>query len=250
MLPVKEDERPRYLLNIRGWPLNVARVAVLIFAIWAVYYQYQISLPHISSIPLLSPGQSEIVIIGQNFSPRQATVWLSAVGNQPRRELEVLSWQDDRITARLPAGVTFGSLEIQRPSIFGTHTSDPVSFITSPYPQNNPSSLPPVGITPDTAVSYQASDSSKDGTVTVQFKLDAGASYPLKDHQAAILLFDAVKMEVVSMEYASLLSAQADQAGNLKSASLRVPAGTSLPANLEVYVILDGFPLAGYPLGK
>jgi hypothetical protein len=250
VLPVKEDEQPRYLLNISGWPLNVARVAVLIFTIWAIYYQYQISIPRISSIPLLSPGQSELTILGQNFGLREATLWLSVVGNQPRRELEVLSWQDDRIIARLPAGVTFGSLEIQRPSIFGTHISPPVSFLTSPYPQNSPSGLPPSGITADPAVTYQAPDSSKDGSITVQFKLDSGVSYPLKDHQPAILLFDPVKMGMISMDYAALLSAQADQAGNLKSASLRVPAGTRLPANIEAYVILDGFPLAGLPLGK
>ena len=82
------------------------------------------------------------------------------------------------------------------------------------------------------------------------FKLAKDASYSFNDHRPAILLVDPDQTEVVFMDYAADLSAQADASGNLASVSLRLPAGMTLPAETQAYVILDVFPLAKEALVK
>jgi hypothetical protein len=48
----------------------------------------------------------------------------------------------------------------------------------------------------------------------------------------------------VSLDYRNLTAPVTDAKGNITEVHLRIPAGTTLPAHLEAYVIADVFPLA------
>jgi outer membrane protein assembly factor BamB len=123
------------------------------------------------------------------------------------------------------------------------------TYITRPYPADDLANHAPSGIAVD-QVLFTAPQKSQDGRVTVTFKLAKDASYSFNDHRPAILLVDPDKNEAVFMDYAANLSAQADASGNLASVSLRVPAGMTLPAGIQAYVIMDVFPIAKEPLVK
>jgi outer membrane protein assembly factor BamB len=82
-----------------------------------------------------------------------------------------------------------------------------------------------------------------DGLVTAAFVLDPGASYPASEHRAGLLLVDPATQEAVYMDYTANLSTRADAAGNIQSVTLTLPRGTKLPEKLDVYVILDVFPV-------
>ena len=61
--------------------------------------------------------------------------------------------------------------------------------------------------------------------------------------RAGLLLIDPSRQEAIYMDYLANLSTQADTAGNLQSVTLNLPAGTKLPGEVRVYVMLDVFPL-------
>jgi hypothetical protein len=79
--------------------------------------------------------------------------------------------------------------------------------------------------------------------------LDPGATYPLAHHRPGILLLDADLMEAVSLDYQHNLDSIADQAGNLSTLVLTIPARTRLPKELQAVVMLDLFPLHHQRLG-
>jgi hypothetical protein len=115
------------------------------------------------------------------------------------------------------------------------------TYITRPYPDRGPANQRPAGISV-TNLAYQAPTSKADGWAQAEFKLDAGATYPLSAHQAGILLIDETATEAVYLDYHANLSSQADAQGNLQSISLVIPKGTQLPENLQAVVMLDVFP--------
>ncbi|MDR3574495.1 MAG: PQQ-binding-like beta-propeller repeat protein [Anaerolineaceae bacterium] len=123
------------------------------------------------------------------------------------------------------------------------------TYITRSYPAAGPANKAPAGVQVGD-IQYQAPDSSKDGSITAHFNLAQGSTYLLKDHKPAILLVDTASTEAVFMDYQALLSAQADQSGNLSQVTLNLPAGTALPKNFQAYVILDVFPLADKQFGN
>ena len=45
------------------------------------------------------------------------------------------------------------------------------------------------------------------------------------------------------MDYKANPSTKADPAGNIQSITLKLPRGTVLPEKLDIYVILDVFPM-------
>jgi outer membrane protein assembly factor BamB len=116
------------------------------------------------------------------------------------------------------------------------------TYITRPYPPDAGASHRPAGITV-ADVQFQPPDDHHDGLVTAHFQMAAGAAYPLREHIPAILLIDADTGEAFFLDYHALLNAQAGADGNLASVSLRLPAGTKLPAHLQAVVILDVFPV-------
>jgi len=115
------------------------------------------------------------------------------------------------------------------------------TYITRPYPDNGPANQHPAGITV-TNLDYQAPTAKADGWVQADFKLEAGASYPLSAHQPGILLIDPAATEAVYLDYHTNLSGQADAQGNLKSVRLIIPKGARLPQDLQAVVMLDVFP--------
>lgn len=115
------------------------------------------------------------------------------------------------------------------------------TYITRPYPDNGPANQRPAGISV-TGVDYQAPTAKADGWVQADFKLDAGALYPLSAHQPGILLIDSLTTEAIYLDYHANLSSQADAQGNLKSVRLVIPKGTALNENTQAIVMLDVFP--------
>jgi outer membrane protein assembly factor BamB len=92
-------------------------------------------------------------------------------------------------------------------------------------------------------VSFTAPTNEAEGLVTANFVLDTGTSYPAAEHRAGLLLVDAASQEAVYMDYKANLSSRADPAENLQSVTLTIPKGLALPEKLDVYVILDVFPV-------
>ncbi len=116
------------------------------------------------------------------------------------------------------------------------------TYITRPYPPEGPANQRPDGIEVGT-VTYTAPTASAAGRVDVTFRLNPGAAYPLDAHRAGIVLVDSDQTVAVPLDYHNNLTATADANGNLASASLTIPAGTTLPPNLKAIVVLDVFPL-------
>ncbi|HMD89028.1 MAG TPA: hypothetical protein VKF38_07685, partial [Anaerolineaceae bacterium] len=123
------------------------------------------------------------------------------------------------------------------------------TYITRPYPADGPSNKAPAGVQV-TEIQYQAADTSKDGSISAHFQLAPATTYPLKDHNPAILLVNSTSSEAIFMDYHALLSTQADSSGNLSEVTLRLPAGTILPKDFRAYVILDVFPLTNKQFGN
>lgn len=116
------------------------------------------------------------------------------------------------------------------------------TYITRPYPPDGPASQRPAGLSV-ASVDYAPPTATADGQVTATFRLEPGASYPLNHHRPGILLLDGDNVQAVTLDYHANLHAEADAAGNLASVTLRIPAGTVLPAALQAVVMADVFPL-------
>ena len=114
------------------------------------------------------------------------------------------------------------------------------TYVTRPY--DGTANHAPTGIqVSDITFSPPAKDTN--GSATAIFALNPGASYPAADHRAGLLLVDAASQEAVYMDYKANLSTTADAAGNLQSVTLTLPKGLELPEKLDVYAILDVFPV-------
>jgi len=115
------------------------------------------------------------------------------------------------------------------------------TYVTRPY--EGTANRAPQGIHV-AKIDFQPSDGKAGAKVSAEFFLDPGASYPASAHRAALLLVDPQKGEAVYLDYLANLSTKTDESGNLKSVTLSVPAETSLPQSMLVYVMLDVFPAA------
>ena len=115
------------------------------------------------------------------------------------------------------------------------------TYVTRPY-EAGPANRRPEGISVE-SLEYTTPTGWRGGRVTVTFRLEEGAHYPLATHRPGILLVDAVRRQAVYLDYHQNLSAAADEVGNLATAALAIPAGTRLPEKLEAVVLLDVFPL-------
>lgn len=92
-------------------------------------------------------------------------------------------------------------------------------------------------------VSFTAPSKDAVGVVTASFTLESGASYLAKDHRAGLLLVDASTDEAVYMDYKANLSTTTDADGNVQAVTLTLPAGMALPEKVQVFVMLDVFPV-------
>jgi hypothetical protein len=92
-------------------------------------------------------------------------------------------------------------------------------------------------------VSFTAPSKDAAGVVTASFTLDSGASYLVADHRAGLLLVDESTDEAVYMDYKANLSTASDADGNVQMVTLALPAGMTLPEKIQVFVMLDVFPV-------
>ena len=115
------------------------------------------------------------------------------------------------------------------------------TFITRPYEVGGPANKRPEGISV-AYIEYIPPLRDKAGSVTAHFELEPGASYPLNQHQPALVLVDSAETASLYLDYRAKLRATPDTDGNLKALTLDMPAGTTIPRMTKVIVMLDAFP--------
>ena len=118
------------------------------------------------------------------------------------------------------------------------------TYITRPYPHDGPANKRPSG------VRVTAVEHNPPGTIVAHIQVEAGHSYPVDAHLAAILLVDADKMEAVPLDYHQNLKQTGDEAGNLRQVELALPKGVRVGEGTTVYVLLDLFPVYETILGS
>ena len=92
-------------------------------------------------------------------------------------------------------------------------------------------------------IAFLSAKEDSSGSVTASFALNAGVSYPAADHRAGLVLVDPATNEAVYMDYKANLSTAEDESGNVRSVTLILPADLAMPEKLQVYVMLDVYPI-------
>ncbi|MBI2382991.1 MAG: PQQ-binding-like beta-propeller repeat protein [Gammaproteobacteria bacterium] len=115
------------------------------------------------------------------------------------------------------------------------------TYLTRAYPPQGDANVRPANLavtaftlTPPTAVAS--------GSVDAALVVTRG-SYRADRHAVSILLVDADSGVPVAVDYQKSLAVAADAAGNVRSARLALPAGTTLPPAVKAYLIADVFPV-------
>jgi hypothetical protein len=114
------------------------------------------------------------------------------------------------------------------------------TYVTRPY--DGAANHAPTGIHVSN-VSFTASTKDAAGAVTATFTLDTGTTYLAAEHRAGLLLIDPTTNEAVYMDYKANLTTASDTKGNLQSVTLTLPAGSTLPGQVQAFVMLDVFPI-------
>ena len=81
--------------------------------------------PGITHIPIVPEGK-DLVIQGKNLGDRVGRVYLLT---QPPSTLDVITWSNSEISARLPQGVKSGTVWVSTNSPLGLRNSSPHDFI-------------------------------------------------------------------------------------------------------------------------
>jgi hypothetical protein len=113
------------------------------------------------------------------------------------------------------------------------------TYITRPY-DGAANNVPSGVMVKD--VTFTAPTKSQAGQVVADISLLPGINYLADEHRVSLLLVDPTSTEAVFMDYHANTGFQADAAGNLRSVTLALPKGLTLPAHVRVYVLLDVFP--------
>ena len=121
------------------------------------------------------------------------------------------------------------------------------TFITRPYSEAGTANRRPEGISVS-SLNYAAPTDVDPGALTATFALEPGATYPVAEHLAGLVLVDTETLKAVNIDYKANLSSEPDPAGNLAQVSLVIPAGTDVPATTRAIVVLDVFPFLQEPL--
>ena len=115
------------------------------------------------------------------------------------------------------------------------------TYVTQPYDPAGTANRRPAGISVS-SLDYTAPVWPDPGSIRVTFSLDPGASYPVAEHMASVILVDTQEVKAVGLDYHKHLELEQDGQGNLAAVSLRIPAGTRVPSGTKALVILDVFP--------
>ena len=118
------------------------------------------------------------------------------------------------------------------------------TYITNAYHPAvgaNPANQPPPGVALK-SLAYSAPSLLQGGSVTAALDLSGAGSYPAARHLLGILLVDESSGQPVPIDYHSNLTETQDANGNLVGATLAIPARTTMPASMSVYVMTDVYP--------
>jgi hypothetical protein len=114
------------------------------------------------------------------------------------------------------------------------------TYVTRPY--DGAANHAPAGIHVSN-ISFTAPTKDIAGSVKATFALDPGSTYPALEHRPGLLLVNQTKTEAVYMDYKANLSTTADAMGNVQAVTLALPKGLTLPEQVQVFVMLDVFPV-------
>lgn len=117
------------------------------------------------------------------------------------------------------------------------------TFVTGPYSARGKADARPRGVGLR-SLTYTPPGPSYGGSMTATLKLSRRARYPAAHHVVSIVLADASSGVPVGLDYRASESTAVDRRGNIRSVTLSIPPGTSLPASVRAYVVSDVFPLA------
>ncbi|MGF1506597.1 MAG: PQQ-binding-like beta-propeller repeat protein [Anaerolineae bacterium] len=113
------------------------------------------------------------------------------------------------------------------------------TYITRPY--EGPANQQPEGLTV-TDLSFTPPTGSEDGYAEVVFASER--PFSASDRRPALLLIDAAETQAVYIDYHNNLTTLTNPDGDITGVRLTIPAGTQLPSDLEIIVILDVYPVA------
>jgi hypothetical protein len=116
------------------------------------------------------------------------------------------------------------------------------TYVTRPYGRGGRANRRAAGVSVGSLI-FDPPTRRENGMVVAQLEYAEGVSFPRDRHRGGILLVDAARTEVVTLDYHHNLSTAADEAGNLATISLSLPARTALPEMMDAVVLLDVFPL-------
>ena len=87
------------------------------------------------------------------------------------------------------------------------------------------------------------------GSFGATVNVAAGMRYPAAAHVVTVVLTDAKTGALVPLDYHALTTVTTGATGQLDGVTLRIPAGTTLPAGVTATVVTDAFPLATEQFG-
>ena len=192
---------------------------------------------------------------GNNFILENRTVTIPVTGIPiPFTFLEMRGQLNDQLNA-LPGTTMYADSQVMKIPTFGPYLviaglANNVyekllvsgTFIIHPYQSTLAANKRPSGVHIG-QVNFTPPAEDAEGIVSVDINVENGTSYSSEDHRAGILLVDADRSEAVFLNYLENLETETDLNGNLKSVKLNIPAGTQLPEKLDVFVMLDVFPV-------
>jgi outer membrane protein assembly factor BamB len=114
------------------------------------------------------------------------------------------------------------------------------TYLTQAYARRGSANRRPRGVAV-TDVALDPPTATAHGHAVAQL---AASRYLAAAHTLAILLVDAATGRPLPLDYGHTTTVAADPAGNAKTVTLDIPAGTSMPEHVRAYVMTDVFPLA------
>ena len=130
MSSTAESVRIRRKFPMRGCLLALLGIAIIGLVVWELFTYTDNVTPQITGIPLLTPGQTSVQILGNHFGTQTDKVWLINVEDSTRQAADIISWQNNKIIVQLPAGISHGSLQVEQGTPIGSRSSSIHEFIT------------------------------------------------------------------------------------------------------------------------
>ena len=114
------------------------------------------------------------------------------------------------------------------------------TYLTRAYPSSGTANKRPGNVSVSSLTLAPATALAA-GNVTAKFAVSG--SYKKAQHVVSILLTNAATGEPLPIDYLTNLTVTANAAGDVDTATLAIPSGTAMPAQVKAYVISDVYPL-------